>query len=67
MLPRTQELDRNGRTRKGKQVISVRIGAKTGKMRFGQSATQELPGWFDPKKYPIRNANSNAGLRFLGY
>jgi len=34
---------------------------------FGQSATQELPGWFDPKKYPIRNANSNAGLRFLGY
>jgi hypothetical protein len=34
---------------------------------FGQSATQELPGWFDPRKYPIRNANSNAGLRFLGY
>lgn len=34
---------------------------------FGQSAVQELPGWYDPKKYPIRNANSNAGLRFLGY
>jgi hypothetical protein len=34
---------------------------------FGQSAVQELPGWYDPKKYPIRNGNSNAGLRFLGY
>ncbi len=34
---------------------------------FGQSAVQELLGWFDPKKYPIRNSNSSAGLRFLGY
>jgi hypothetical protein len=34
---------------------------------FGKSAVQELPGWYDPKKYPIRNANSNAGLKFLGY
>jgi hypothetical protein len=34
---------------------------------FGQSAVQELPGWYEPKKYPIRNANSSAGLRFLGY
>jgi len=34
---------------------------------FGQSAVQELPGWYNPKKYPIRNGNSNAGLRFLGY
>jgi hypothetical protein len=36
-------------------------------LHFGPSAVQELPGWYDPKKYPIRNANSNAGLRFLGY
>jgi hypothetical protein len=35
--------------------------------RFGQSAVQELLGWNDPKMYPIRNANSDAGLRFLGY
>lgn len=34
---------------------------------FGQSAVQELPGWYAPNKYPIRNGNSSAGLRFLGY
>jgi hypothetical protein len=34
---------------------------------FGKSSVQELLGWFDPDKYPIRNLNSNAGLRYFGY
>lgn len=34
---------------------------------FGKSAIQETLGYFDPGKYPLRNANTNAGLRFLGY
>jgi len=35
--------------------------------RFGRSSIQELVGFFDPNQYPLRNSNSNAGLRFLGY
>jgi hypothetical protein len=34
---------------------------------FGKSATQETLGYYDPDKFPLRNANTNAGLRFLGY
>jgi hypothetical protein len=34
---------------------------------FGRSSVQELLGWYDPKTYPIRNSNSNAGLRYFGY
>jgi hypothetical protein len=34
---------------------------------FKRSGVQELLGWFDPAQYPIRNANTNAGLRFMGY
>jgi hypothetical protein len=34
---------------------------------FGRSSTQELLGWSNPLKYPIRNANTNAGMRFFGY
>jgi hypothetical protein len=34
---------------------------------FGKSAIQETLGYYDPDKYPLRNANTNAGLRFLGY
>lgn len=34
---------------------------------FGKSAIQETLGYYDPSKYPLRNANTNAGLRFLGY
>jgi hypothetical protein len=34
---------------------------------FGKSAVQETLGYYDPGKYPLRNANTNAGLRFLGY
>ena len=32
---------------------------------FGKSAIQETLGYYDPDKYPLRNANTNAGLRFL--
>lgn len=34
---------------------------------FGKSAIQETLGYYDPEKYPLRNENTNAGLRFLGY
>ncbi len=34
---------------------------------FGKSAIQETLGYYDPKKFPLRNENTNAGLRFLGY
>jgi hypothetical protein len=34
---------------------------------FGKSAIQETLGYYDPDKYPLRNTNTNAGLRFLGY
>jgi hypothetical protein len=35
--------------------------------RSGKAAIQETLGYYDPDKYPLRNANTNAGLRFLGY
>jgi PLD-like domain len=34
---------------------------------FGRSSTQELLGWSNPLQYPIRNANTNAGMRYFGY
>ena len=34
---------------------------------FGPSSTQELLGCFYPDKYPLKNDNSDAGLRYLGY
>jgi len=34
---------------------------------FGTSSLQELLGWFYPTKYPLKNANSDAGLRFFGF
>ncbi len=34
---------------------------------FGRSSIQELLGFYAPDKYPLRNSNSNAGLRFFGY
>ncbi len=34
---------------------------------FGRSSIQELIGFYYPEQYPLRNCNSNAGLRFLGY
>lgn len=34
---------------------------------FGRSSIHELLGYFEPTKYPLRNTNSSAGLRFFGY
>lgn len=34
---------------------------------FGRSSIHELIGYFSPDKYPLRNTNSSAGLRFFGY
>lgn len=34
---------------------------------FGTSSIQELLGWVYPQKYPLKNANSDAGLRFFGF
>jgi len=34
---------------------------------FGTSSVQELLGWYYPDRYPIRNENSDAGLRFFGF
>jgi len=34
---------------------------------FGKSATQETLGYYDPDNFPLRNVNTDAGLRFLGY
>jgi hypothetical protein len=34
---------------------------------FGKSAIQETLGYYDPEHFPLRNVNTNAGLRFLGY
>jgi len=34
---------------------------------FGRSSIHELLGYFEPNKYPLRNSNSSAGLRFFGY
>jgi hypothetical protein len=33
----------------------------------GRSTIQEIIGFHDPKRYPLRNQNSNCGLRFFGY
>src|SRR5258708_3656897 len=32
---------------------------------FGKSAIQETLGYYDPDTFPLRNANTKAGLRFL--
>ena len=34
---------------------------------FGKSTVQELIGFNYPGRYPLRNLNTNCGLRFFGY
>jgi hypothetical protein len=52
----------------GSDALEARmISCKARLHFFGPSSICEMLGWFDPKRYPIRNANSNAGLRFFGY
>jgi len=51
----------------GDRQIEVVLGAAVKPFGFGRSSVQELIGWVHPQSYPIRNANTNAGMRFLGY
>jgi len=41
--------------------------ASTSVLGLGKSAVQELVAFNEPGKYPSRNRNSSAGLRFFGY
>jgi phosphatidylserine/phosphatidylglycerophosphate/cardiolipin synthase-like enzyme len=43
--------------------------AQADRMLFGvsKSALQEIVGFYEPDLYPLRNQNTNAGLRFFGY
>jgi hypothetical protein len=34
---------------------------------FKRSSVQELLGWYMPTRFPLRNRNVNAGMRFLGF
>lgn len=52
----------------GKDKLEQRMQECDGILNFfGTSSVQELLGWFYPNTYPIRNSNSDAGLRFFGY
>jgi hypothetical protein len=52
----------------GKEDPTIRMNScKAALFGFGKSATQELIAYYEPKKFPLRNQNTNAGLRFLGY
>jgi hypothetical protein len=52
----------------GKEPLETRMTECHRTLRwFGRSSIQELVGFFYPDKYPLRNSNSNAGLRFFGY
>jgi hypothetical protein len=52
----------------GSGELKLRMNqCRTDLFGFGKSAIQETLGYYDPEKYPLRNENTNAGLRFLGY
>jgi len=52
----------------GQDDIKLRLLHCKNKIKyFGDSSVQELIGFYFPNKYPIRNSNSNAGLRYFGY
>jgi len=52
----------------GRNALSERMSeCDNALFRFGKSSIQELLGFYYPNKYPLRNTNSNAGLRFFGY
>jgi len=52
----------------GKDDIKLRLLHCKNKINhFGGSSVQEIIGFYFPEKYPIRNSNSNAGLRYFGY
>jgi hypothetical protein len=35
--------------------------------QFKSSGTQEIIGWVNPKKYPLRNDKADEALKLLGY
>ena len=52
----------------GEEDIKARLVKCRDSLKYvGDSSVQELVGFYDPVTYPIRNGNSNAGLRFFGY
>ncbi|MEE7626630.1 phospholipase D family protein [Methylobacter sp. Wu8] len=52
----------------GEDDIKIRmVKCKKALKYFGDSSVQELVGFYSPEKYPLRNGNSNAGLRYFGY
>ena len=52
----------------GEEDLKTRmVDCKNNLFGFGDSSVQELIAFYRPEKYPIRNGNSNAGLRFFGY
>ncbi len=52
----------------GEKPLQARMSScKNSLYSFGRSSVHELLGFFNPVEYPIRNTNSNAGLRFFGH
>jgi len=52
----------------GKDSEDRRIRSCDDRLRFfGISSIQELLGCFYPEQYPLRNSNSDSGLKFLGF
>lgn len=52
----------------GAAPLQVRMSECKNRLKyFGRSSIHELLGYFNPDKYPLRNTNSSAGLRFFGY
>jgi hypothetical protein len=52
----------------GKENVEIRMdNCHSALFGFGRAAIQETLGYFDPKRFPLRNETTNAGLRFLGY
>jgi hypothetical protein len=52
----------------GKDGEDQRIRSCDAQLRFfGSSSIQELLGCFYPEKYPLRNSNSDSGLKFFGF
>jgi hypothetical protein len=52
----------------GPGAVSARMERCHQRLRwFGKSSIQELLGYFVPEKYPLRNRETDAVLRFFGY
>jgi hypothetical protein len=52
----------------GLQPLTERMSVCAGNLfSFKRSSVQELLGFIDPEKYPLRNLTVNAGLRLFGY